>query len=373
MGGVGKTELTVEWFYRNMSRFPAMFWVDAAEPSQLASSYAKIAQALKIQPQEQAEDLVANREIAKTWFANATDPWLLVFDNADNLNLLADYWPQGGAGSILVTSRDPFAKAFRSFTMPGIDLEPFPDSDASEFVRKVTGCGRSDAENQASLDMARELGCLPLAIVQMAGVIRRRSWSLQQFLENYHALYRSLRRMDNHAQLERYGQPLATAWNFDDLPLNASQLLRLLSMLSPDRISENLFVAANSSDNKSLWFAELDLFEEAKDALLSCSIVKRNKDTRELSIHRIVAQECRVCMTPSELYNNFYIVVDILCSAWPFNDKLENRHSTSRWTKCEALFPHVEHIHKLYQLHKKNWATRDHAMSVVRLFQDGGA
>ncbi|KAI9154910.1 Regulatory protein AfsR [Paramyrothecium foliicola] len=372
MAGVGKTELTVEWFYRNMTRFPAMFWIDAAEPSQLASNYAKIVQVLKIRPPEQAEDLVANREIAKTWFANATDPWLLVFDNADNLDLLADYWPYGGAGSILVTSRDPFAKAFRSFTMPGIDLEPFTESDASEFIRRVTGCDTSNAEHQASLDMARELGCLPLAIVQMAGVIRRREWSLQQFLENYHTLYHALRRMDN-PQLHRYGQPLATAWNFDDLPSSASQLLKLLSMLSPDRIPESLFVSPSASNDKALLFADLTGFEEAKDALLSCSAVKRNKITRELSIHRIVAQECRACMSPDTLYDNFYLAVDVLSAAWPFNDKLESRHSTIRWSKCEALFPHVEHVHKLYSMRKRDWVSHDHAMSLVRLFQDGGA
>ena len=363
----------MEWFYRNMSQYQAMFWVDAAEPSQLASNYAKIAQILDIHPKNQAEDLVADREIAKSWLADATVPWLLIFDNADNIDLLADYWPYGGAGSILITSRDPLSKAFRSLTMPGLDLEPFSEPDASELVRKVTNCDSSEAEHQASIDMARELGCLPLAIIHMAGVIRRRQWSLQEFLENYHTRYRSLRKIDHNSQFMRYGSHFATAWNFEDLDADAIRLLRLLSMLSPDRIQERLLVQPDISSQSIPFFDQEDIFENAKDALLSSSVIKRNKVSRELSIHRIIAQEGRACMSPEDLCNNFDVAVNILCAAWPFNDRLEKRHATGRWAQCEEVFPHVEHVHKLYGAHRADWMRRTPTMNLVRLFQEGGA
>ncbi|TGO51365.1 hypothetical protein BOTNAR_0359g00150 [Botryotinia narcissicola] len=375
MGGVGKTELAVQWFYAQTDHFRAMFWIDAAEPAQLASSYAKIALTLQIQPPGQADDLIANREIAKRWFANTDVPWLLIFDNADNINLLADYWPHDGLarhGSVLVTSRDPLASVV-SGIITGLDLEPFPETEASEFIRRVTSCDLSEPEKQAALEMARELGCHPLDIVHMGGVIRRRQWSLQQFMESYHTNYPKLRDPKKTLQQFRHGSMLATAWNFADLDAQAVRLLRILSVLSPDRIQESFFVVSSSDTEPSAFFDDTEDFEGAKDALLSSSIIKRNKIRRELSIHRIIAQEARTWLPVEELYISFCDAVHIICRAWPFNDALENRHKTSRWVTCEAVFSHLEHIHKVYQSNEKSWSHKRYSVELVRLFQEGGA
>lgn len=68
-----------------------MFWIDAAQTSQLATNYCKIASELQIMLAEQAADLVASRETANEWFLTATIPWLVIFDNADSIDILSDY------------------------------------------------------------------------------------------------------------------------------------------------------------------------------------------------------------------------------------------------------------------------------------------
>ncbi|KPM44209.1 hypothetical protein AK830_g2377 [Neonectria ditissima] len=304
MGGVGKTELVVEWVYKQLPLFQAMFWVDAAEPSQLAASYAKIAPELGLVGQDQAPDLVANREIAKRFFHQTTLPWLLVFDNADNVDSLSDYWPSGAAGSILVSSRDPFAKSYHSFSMPGLNLEPFPEKEAAEFVGRITACENTDEENQACHEMALQLGCLPLAIIQMAGVIRRRQWTIHEFVVKFKqdSRYRGLRSTGNNPQLNRYGNTLVTAWNFDDLSPSTLYILRLISILSPDCIQEHLLLKAMHNFDLEVAGDVEDAFDDAKEALLSSSIIKRNKISKELSIHRIIAQEVRARLTPDALY-----------------------------------------------------------------------
>lgn len=140
-------------------------------------------------------------------------------------------------GSVLVTSRDPLAKSFGSFSMLGIDLGPFPKAEAAQLIRNLTVCDDSEVERQASTNMAAQLGSLPLAILQMSGIIRRRQWSVQEFVEKYsqETKYRSLRKVGNNPQLNRYGSTLATAWNFTDLDAKALWLLRFLSMLNLDR------------------------------------------------------------------------------------------------------------------------------------------
>lgn len=377
LGGVGKTDLAVEWFYRKMREevFQAMFWIDAAQTSQLAANYSKTASELHILAPEKAVDLVASRETAKEWFARASVPWLVVFDNADGIDILGDYWPTGENGSILVTSRDPLAKSFRSFSMPGIDLGPLPEAEAAQLIRNLTACDNSEAEREASTKMATQLGSLPLAILQMSGIIRRRQWSVQEFVEKYaqDTRYRSLRKVGNNPQLSRYGSTLATAWNFTDLDANALQLLMCLSMLNPDRVQEYLFTDSKlqmDGSHEGL-FDDEDEFDNAKQALLSSSVISRNKITRELSIHRVVGQEARACT--GDLFRNFCLAIHLVCGAWPFNDALEKRHATSRWGKCEEIFPHLEHLHKLYATYRAEWRTREPTMETIRLFQEGAA
>lgn len=379
MGGVGKTELVVEWVYKNLSLFQAMFWVDAAEPSQLATSYAAIAPALGLVDRNQSPDLVGNREISKGFFHRATVPWLLVFDNADSVESLSDYWPSGAAGSILVTSRDPFAKSYHSFNMPGLNLEPFPEEQATAFARKVTACDDTAEENEACHSMAIQLGCLPLAIIHMAGVIRRREWTVSEFVVKLEQgiRYKSLR--SSNSQLSRYGNTLATAWSFDDLKPSTLCILRLVSMLSPDRIQEQLllhgshnFVPETVLESEELLDIE-DAFDRAKEVLITSSIIRRNKVNKELSIHRVIAQEVRASMSPDVLYENFEAGIKVLAEVWPFNDAIEKRHATSRWAECEALFPHLEHLHKLYRGYQKDWRKRAHGVMLIKIFQEGGA
>jgi hypothetical protein len=144
-------------------------------------------------------------------------------------------------------------------------------------------------------------------------------------------------------------------------------------MLNPDRIQEKLFIRPDNPTQHKPLFAAEDAFENAKGALLSSSVIKRNKITRELSIHRVLAQEVRASMSVKDRYSSFHVAINTLCSAWPFNDALEKRHATSRWTKCEEVFPHLEHIHELYEKHRADWTDQDHTMDLVTLFQEGGA
>lgn len=126
--------------------------------------------------------MVASRETAKEWFAKAAVPWLVKFDNADRIDILADYWSTGEKGPVLSISKDPLAQSFGSFSMPCIDLGPFPEAGGAQLIRNLTGCGDIEVERDASTKMV-QLESLLLAIMQMLGIFRRRQWSMQKFFE----------------------------------------------------------------------------------------------------------------------------------------------------------------------------------------------
>lgn len=366
MGGVGKTELVIEWAYRQMLSFEAVFWVDAADASQLASSYDKILPALTLQPlapgSSEDSDMVARREATKMWFARAKTPWFLIFDNADSIELLPAYWPTGSVGSVVVTSRDPSSKRsldlWGGFGTLSLHLEPFPETEAADFVQKLTGCADTPDERQACLDMSRQLGCLPLAIMGMSHVIHRRQWSVRRTVARceedggYRHLWATL--APGAPEIHRYGKAMAAALGLDELDANALELLQLLSMLGPDRIPERLI-------------GEKDGFWDSMATLLSSSLIKWDGGGEELTIHRVIAEEVRARMTDETLHRNFREAIRLFQQAWPA-DRFEKRHSASLFPAYEStVFWHIEHIHKIYKAHRMECSKAGHDGSDLEL------
>ena len=55
LGGIGKTQLALEYAYRYGGTYRLVWWVRAEEPEVLASDYAALAKALQL-PQQAAQD-----------------------------------------------------------------------------------------------------------------------------------------------------------------------------------------------------------------------------------------------------------------------------------------------------------------------------
>jgi hypothetical protein len=367
MGGIGKTDLAVQYVYEFENSFSAVFWVDAASSSQLLTDFAKIAITLGIEDPAHPDDLITNQKAAISWLASwrehvddpiRSKPWLLVFDNADDVGLLAEYWPTRGFGCVIVTSRDPLAKSVSSFGIAGVDLEPFTNEEGSELVRLLTTSDGSKAEIEASAVMNTLLDGLPLGIVQMAGIIRRREWSIQDFVEKFRGdqQYRTYRTMDNPIQRRRYGNTLATAWQFDDLDKDTTKLLKVLALLNPDRIQEQMFLKYINEARDPKLLESDEAFDEARSVLLSSSIIRRNKMRRELWIHRVPQHEIR-SQTPADLlYELFGLAVCIVANSWPgHSGNMGARHKISRWKSCEEYFPHLQYLHVIHTGYTEQW------------------
>jgi len=85
--------------------------------------------------------------------------------------ILVDYWPQD-SGSILITSRDSLAKPMFTGRTSGSDLGALTQQDnLSLFNHLITVSNEPEANTARKLCEA--LGGVPLAISQIAEIIRR--------------------------------------------------------------------------------------------------------------------------------------------------------------------------------------------------------
>lgn len=367
IGGVGKTQLAVEFAFGRMDCYDAIFWLHADDATKLAKDFSDISVSLGLE--KVAGDQAVSKDLVLDWLSRpqgrrslvqgaAPDPrWLLIFDNADDLDVLVDYLPVSGNGSVLVTSRDPLAKTQTRFrTTDGIDLDPFSKVDGGTLLRTLTGYNRSTSDIELSQEISEKLSGLPLGIVQIAGTIARRDLSLQEFLELFESdsdrldFYRSV-----DARIVAEGgqrKSIFSVWALEDLGPQASSLLDLLSGMDPDRMQEGLFTTYNNAAaNKTLsqfeGYPKTPLaFVNGRTELARSSLIKRNVDLKELSMHRLIQDAVRTRMHQDRLHKVFQSSVDLISASWSFGTF---DHSTKRHPLCELVFPHIRSLQLWYK------------------------
>lgn len=377
--GVGKTEVAREFARRHRKSFDAVFWVVADEIAKLDHHFQQISLALGLETSSECKSQVVSREVVKGWFSNPrkdistpdefvqpgqTGPeatWLLIFDNADDSMILADYWPQG-SGSILITSRDPLAKSMFTRRPMALNLAPLSEQDSLTLFNHLTR-----VSNEPESDTARKiidvLGGVPLAISQMAGIIRRQGLTLSEFLELYadHEEHARLYETKFDTNLITYRHSLSTVWAFEKLKPPARQLLELISFLDPDVIGEDLLMAASIElFSDGVQFKKSN-YIEARSELLQSSLVYRDKQMLQISVHRLVQDAILTTMDDEKKELMFGQVARILWGDWPSampkpskDPKLPKRKSTggrlhvARWPVCASIYPHILKMHQLW-------------------------
>ena len=125
LGGIGKTQLAIEFMRRHYTKFSAVFWLDGSSEDSLKRSLAQyagriasdqISDASKIYAQCGEGDVDAVVQEVLDWLATiGNDAWLLVFDNVDRefdptkpdplAYDIERYLPDADHGSILITTR----------------------------------------------------------------------------------------------------------------------------------------------------------------------------------------------------------------------------------------------------------------------------
>ena len=389
VGGVGKTQVAVEFAYSRKKNFDAIFWIHAANAAKLAADFAHIATELGLEDETSAGDQIVSKNLVLEWLSRpnpqedndgspddsaGSDPtWLLIFDNADDLEILRDYWPVSGCGSILVTSRDPLAKTQTHIhTTMGKDLDPLQPGEAAELLRSLTGYSRTQEDTDQSVKISEKLSGLPLAITQIAGTILRRDLSFSEFLEFYEqeSLHLEIHKMSIKAQ----EKTIYTVWALENLSPAASCLLEVISFLDPDSILETLFTekikAVKSEPLKVDNFPQSQMaYVDARTELSRSSLLKRNIELRALSIHRLIQDAIRARMDNGRLHTVFASAAQLVYAAWPFSIF---DHGTGRWATCERLFPHVCFLKNMYESTQDGSVTFDIASQFSQLLMDAG-
>ena len=328
LGGVGKTQLVVEYAHRFANGFRTVWWLPAEEPAGLRSRFAALAKEVGLPLRQDIERTVAQ---VRDWLGINRD-WLLVFDNAEEPAAVRRYLPPTGSGQVLVTSRNP---AWRGMGRV-LELDVWAADRAAEFLQRRTG----DPSVEAAAELNRALGGLPLALEQAAAYIE----SSGQSLISYHRLYqqqrlRLLAREDSTG--ESSSSSVIATWDLSFRQVSraspaAEQLLHLCAFLASDDIPLDLLREGEDLLPEALARTAHDelALDEALAALLRFSLVSRAESS--LSVHRLVQAVVRRSLG-AEARPWAERALRLLTAAFP----AEGFREVAAWPRCSRLLPHA--------------------------------
>ncbi|RPB28762.1 hypothetical protein L211DRAFT_888236, partial [Terfezia boudieri ATCC MYA-4762] len=107
-GGMGKTQLALEYIYQYYTDYSSVFWINAATDQTTILGFTQIMQRLIQHHAEGTSEAQYVVDAVKRWFALlGTTNWLLVFDNLDDPDLvdIEEYIPACNHGTVIITSR----------------------------------------------------------------------------------------------------------------------------------------------------------------------------------------------------------------------------------------------------------------------------
>ncbi|MDX6389115.1 MAG: hypothetical protein QOJ73_178 [Streptosporangiaceae bacterium] len=343
LGGVGKTQVAIEYAYRFRDEYELVWWISADQPVLLRSSLAALAPHLGV-PSAAAigiEDC-ANAVIEALQHGEPYGRWLLIFDNADRPEDLQGLLPKE-AGHILITSRN---RAWQT-VVETVAVDVFTRAESVAFLKKRVPREISDDDADR---LAQELGDLPLALEQAGALQAETGMPIGEYL----------RLLKEHATLllgegrqSEYPVSMTAAWSLsvsqlkESLP-EAVELVQCCAFFGPEPIPLDVFVPVGDQIGaEPLTAVDLRLrallsnpimLNRAFKQLGRYALARLDDWNRTIQLHRLVQALLRDELKAEEQERIRHEVHLLLATAVMTRDPDDNRH----WDRYLELLAHAE-------------------------------
>lgn len=335
MGGVGKSQLALEYAYSRSDHYRVVAWLRAEETETLAADYISLGPVLGL---PDTPDQRQRIEDVQNWLER-NGRWLLIFDNAPNPGAIRNFLPRLHAGHVLLTSRHPGWKDLAS----SLAVEVLERRESIAFLMRRSG----SADETTASDLGEELGRLPLALEEASAYMETTGRSMRSYLTMLRSQKRRLLFAEDTSGEHR--NTLRTTWELSFRQIEsetpaASDLLKLCSFLAPDDIPLALLKrGARVLPDSLRAIAQDDVALDAcVGALRRFSLVKAEAEA--MSIHRLVQLATRERLTP-EAHEHWSIeALALIEAAYPRHPTVgEYRPEPGRFLPHALIVLHREH------------------------------
>jgi hypothetical protein len=148
------------------------------------------------------------------WISTIEHEWLLVFDNADgDPDEVAQFFPPGNRGNVLVTSRNPSMRR----NVPPEALAEVDKMEQEEAISLLLNAASLDSSSddlrRTSRTIVSELCCLPLAVDQAGASISAGLCNIHDYLRMYTQHRQELLAYPSFRGTSNYGRAVYGTWD----------------------------------------------------------------------------------------------------------------------------------------------------------------
>ncbi|KAH8621002.1 hypothetical protein IG631_24344, partial [Alternaria alternata] len=192
LGGTGKTQMALRFAYSVKERWPefSILWVPALSMESFEQACGSIAKAVRISQAGGGDDEDVKELVQQYLSSSRAGRWLLVIDNADDVDIffgteqsrgIIDYLPESETGVIVYTTRTPeIAELARGDVL---ELGAMDRQDAATFLTKSLTRKTLLCDDATTTELLDELTYLPLAIAQAAAYLNRNRMPVAKYLQ----------------------------------------------------------------------------------------------------------------------------------------------------------------------------------------------
>lgn len=332
MGGIGKSQIAVEYVYRNAHKYDLVWWIPSENLSEIQASLVKLARRLEL-PVEQSVDTAVPAVLDALSEGKPHRRWLLVFDNADRPGDVREFWPRHGEGHILVTSRNP---QWSDVTEP-LEVDVFKREESRQLLQRRN----ADLPDEDANRLATVLGDLPLAVEQAAAWRAETGMATAEYLQ---LLEDKRTELLESRPPTGYDVTVEAAWNVSldrlkqDNP-GALELLEVCAFFSPEPISRSIFSGVRNvpvtATLEQILADPIDLGRAIRE-IVRYSLARIDHRSDTLQLHRLVQLVLRNKLQPDDQERVRHTAHLLLANQDP-----RKPDAVESWPAYAEMLPHI--------------------------------